>query len=174
MDLKNISAYRLFWCHPWHKPIIMANQTSEVRDLCANERTYLAWIKLAIAMGSAAATMLLNFRFVHVSESSAPPKAVGLEGQHVTPLFVSYERVGVVSDTNDVERNATVVFGYIFIVLTFLSILGAARSYVHTVTGYAKQHSRVVSGVFSTGLVWLAAATILTINILLLATNKGI
>lgn len=179
LDLHKVSGYHFFWKHPWHKPIIMANQTSEVRDLCANERTYLAWIKLAIAMGSAAATMLLNFRFVHVSRSqSVTPQtgsnSSGLVDQHVTPKFVTYERVGVVSDTNDFERNATLVFGYIFIGLTFFSILGAARTYIHTVTGYAKQKSRVVSGAFSTFLVWLSAATILTINIMLLVTNKGL
>ncbi|KAG5361765.1 hypothetical protein CJU90_3198 [Yarrowia sp. C11] len=175
LDLRKVSGYHLFLRHPWHKPIIMANQTSEVRDLCANERTYLAWIKLSIAMGSAAASMLLNFRFVHVSKSHPVPHSVHTAvDQHVTPKFVTYERVGVVSDTNDLERNATLVFGYIFIALTFFSILGAARTYIHTVTGYAKQKSRVVSGMFSTLLVWLAAATILTINIMLLVTSKGI
>lgn len=178
LDLHKVSGLHFFWKHPWHKPIIMANQTSEVRDLCANERTYLAWIKMAIAMGSAAATMLLNFRFVHVSKSrSVTPhlgNSSGLGDQHVTPKFVTYERVGVVSDSNDFERNATLVFGYIFIGLAFFTILGAARSYIHTVTGYAKQKSRVVSGAFSTMLVWLSAATILTINIILLVSNKGV
>ncbi|KAG5356438.1 hypothetical protein CJU89_6186 [Yarrowia sp. B02] len=175
IDLHKVSGYHFFWKHPWHKPIIMANQTSEVRDLCANERTYLAWIKLAIAMGSAAATMLLNFRFVHVSKAqTVTPAGNSSRLQHATPKFITYERVGIVSDSNDFERNVTIVFGYIFIGLTFFAILGAARTYIHTVTGYAKQKSRVVSGAFSTMLVWLSAATILTINIMLLVTNKGI
>ncbi|ETI20783.1 hypothetical protein G647_07125 [Cladophialophora carrionii CBS 160.54] len=52
---------KMFLLQPLYAPLLFPNTTSDARDHCANERTFLSWLRLAIYMAIVAVAILVNF-----------------------------------------------------------------------------------------------------------------
>lgn len=50
-----------FWAWPFFGPLLFENQTSDARDHCANERTFLSYLRLSIYMAVVAVAIVLSF-----------------------------------------------------------------------------------------------------------------
>ncbi|OTB08169.1 hypothetical protein M426DRAFT_317273 [Hypoxylon sp. CI-4A] len=51
----------LFWAWPILGPLLVENETSDTRDHCANERTFLSYLRLSIYMAIVAIAIVLSF-----------------------------------------------------------------------------------------------------------------
>lgn len=49
------------WLRPLSNPLLFPNETSDTRDHCANERTFLSWLRLSIYMSVVSAAIILSF-----------------------------------------------------------------------------------------------------------------
>ena len=58
--LCSASTARLILSKPLH-PLILPNVTSEARDHCANERTFLSWLRLAVYMAVVSCAIVVSF-----------------------------------------------------------------------------------------------------------------
>ena len=72
----------LFLAQPLFGPLLFQNNDSEARDHCANERTFLSWLKLSIYMSIVSVAILVSFHL------KTPPTAV--ERRMATPLGVVF------------------------------------------------------------------------------------
>lgn len=50
-----------FWIWPFFGPLLFENQTSDARDHCANERTFLSYLRLSIYMAIVSVAIVLSF-----------------------------------------------------------------------------------------------------------------
>lgn len=50
-----------FWVWPFFGPLLFENQTSDARDHCANERTFLSYLRLSIYMAVVSVAIVLSF-----------------------------------------------------------------------------------------------------------------
>lgn len=53
--------FRLFASQPLYAPLLFPNVSSDARDHCANERTFLSWLRLSIYLSVVAVAILINF-----------------------------------------------------------------------------------------------------------------
>ncbi|RMD42682.1 hypothetical protein DV735_g2404, partial [Chaetothyriales sp. CBS 134920] len=51
----------LFLLRPLTAPLLFKNVSSDARDHCANERTFLSWLRLSVYMAIVAVAILVNF-----------------------------------------------------------------------------------------------------------------
>ena len=72
----------LFLAQPLFGPLLFQNNDSEARDHCANERTFLSWLKLSIYMSIVSVAILVSFHL------KTPPTAV--ERRMAIPLGVIF------------------------------------------------------------------------------------
>jgi uncharacterized membrane protein YidH (DUF202 family) len=56
---------KLFLSTPLYAPLLFANVSSDARDHCANERTFLSWLRLAIYLAVVSVAILINFHLKH-------------------------------------------------------------------------------------------------------------
>ncbi|KAK5034508.1 hypothetical protein LTS07_003429 [Exophiala sideris] len=56
---------RLFLLRPFWAPLLFSNVSSDARDHCANERTFLSWLRLAVYMAVVAVAIFVNFHLKH-------------------------------------------------------------------------------------------------------------
>ena len=56
---------KLFLSKPYYAPLLFPNISSDARDHCANERTFLSWLRLAIYMAVVSVAILINFHLKH-------------------------------------------------------------------------------------------------------------
>jgi uncharacterized membrane protein YidH (DUF202 family) len=56
---------KMFLLQPLYAPLLFPNTTSDARDHCANERTFLSWLRLSIYMAIVAVAILVNFHLKH-------------------------------------------------------------------------------------------------------------
>ncbi|KAK2067007.1 hypothetical protein P8C59_000777 [Phyllachora maydis] len=54
-----------FWMWPWLGPLLFQNQSSEARDHCANERTFLSNLRLSVYMATVSVAIVLSFHLKH-------------------------------------------------------------------------------------------------------------
>jgi uncharacterized membrane protein YidH (DUF202 family) len=52
---------KLFLTLPLYAPLLFSNTTSDARDHCANERTFLSWLRLSVYMAVVAVAIFVNF-----------------------------------------------------------------------------------------------------------------
>ncbi|KAK4193759.1 hypothetical protein QBC35DRAFT_480174 [Podospora australis] len=52
---------RAFWLPPLFGPLIFDNESSDCRDHCANERTFLSYLRLSVYMSIVAVAIVLSF-----------------------------------------------------------------------------------------------------------------
>jgi len=55
----------LFLSRPLSAPLLFPNVSSDARDHCANERTFLSWLRLSIYMAVVSIAILINFHLKH-------------------------------------------------------------------------------------------------------------
>lgn len=55
----------LFLSRPLYAPLLFANVSSDARDHCANERTFLSWLRLAVYLAVVSVAILINFHLKH-------------------------------------------------------------------------------------------------------------
>ncbi|KIW81900.1 hypothetical protein Z517_04926 [Fonsecaea pedrosoi CBS 271.37] len=52
---------QMFLLRPLYAPLLFSNVSSDARDHCANERTFLSWLRLSIYMAVVAVAIFVNF-----------------------------------------------------------------------------------------------------------------
>jgi len=50
---------------PFFAPVLFINNASDARDHCANERTFLSWLRLSIYLALVAMAIVISFRLKH-------------------------------------------------------------------------------------------------------------
>ncbi|KAI1095811.1 hypothetical protein F5B19DRAFT_488985 [Rostrohypoxylon terebratum] len=55
------SPSNVFWIWPFLGPLLVVNESSDTRDHCANERTFLSYLRLSIYMAVVAIAIVLSF-----------------------------------------------------------------------------------------------------------------
>ncbi|EHY53169.1 hypothetical protein HRR83_005986 [Exophiala dermatitidis] len=63
------SPVKLFLQRPLYAPLLFSNVTSDARDHCANERTFLSWLRLAVYMAVVSVAIFINF---HLKNQPSP------------------------------------------------------------------------------------------------------
>lgn len=58
-----------FFTWPFLGPLLFENQTSDARDHCANERTFLSYLRLSVYMAVVAVAIVLSF---HLKSQPSP------------------------------------------------------------------------------------------------------
>lgn len=53
--------FKLFTTRPLLAPLLFANESSDARDHCANERTFLSWLRLSVYLAVVSVAILINF-----------------------------------------------------------------------------------------------------------------
>ncbi len=57
--------WRLFLSHPLYSPLLFPNVSSDARDHCANERTFLSWLRLSVYLAVVSVAIFINFHIKH-------------------------------------------------------------------------------------------------------------
>lgn len=55
------STSHLFLSRPIFAPLLFPNESSDARDHCANERTFLSWLRLSIYMSVVSVAIIISF-----------------------------------------------------------------------------------------------------------------
>ncbi|XXG98497.1 hypothetical protein Hte_004821 [Hypoxylon texense] len=61
VEVADCSSGNLFWSWPILGPLLVENESSDTRDHCANERTFLSYLRLSIYMAIVAIAIVLSF-----------------------------------------------------------------------------------------------------------------
>ncbi|KIX08603.1 uncharacterized protein Z518_03259 [Rhinocladiella mackenziei CBS 650.93] len=56
---------KMFLQRPLYAPLLFSNTSSDARDHCANERTFLSWLRLSIYMAVVSVAIFINFHLKH-------------------------------------------------------------------------------------------------------------
>ena len=59
------SSLKLFLALPFYAPLLFPNVSSDARDHCANERTFLSWLRLSVYLSVVSVAILINFHLKH-------------------------------------------------------------------------------------------------------------
>ncbi|EED16967.1 hypothetical protein TSTA_020250 [Talaromyces stipitatus ATCC 10500] len=74
------STNHIFLARPLLGPLLFENTASDARDHCANERTFLSWIRLAIYLAIVSSAILISFHFssqpTHIERVIALPMGI--------------------------------------------------------------------------------------------------
>jgi uncharacterized membrane protein YidH (DUF202 family) len=65
------NSLKLFLALPFYAPLLFPNVSSDARDHCANERTFLSWLRLSVYLAIVAFAILINF---HLKHQPTPPE----------------------------------------------------------------------------------------------------
>ncbi|KAF9885877.1 hypothetical protein FE257_012257 [Aspergillus nanangensis] len=74
--------HHIFLSRPFFGALLFENNTSDARDHCANERTFLSWLRLAMYLGIVSVAIILSFHF--------QSKPTGLERRMALPLGIIF------------------------------------------------------------------------------------
>ncbi|PYI11809.1 hypothetical protein BO78DRAFT_393142 [Aspergillus sclerotiicarbonarius CBS 121057] len=72
----------IFLTRPYLSALLFENSTSDARDHCANERTFLSWLRLSMYLAIVAIAIIISFHF------QTPP--TGLERRMALPLGIVF------------------------------------------------------------------------------------
>lgn len=61
IEVGDCSSGNLFWSWPFLGPLLVQNESSDTRDHCANERTFLSYLRLSVYMAIVAVAIVLSF-----------------------------------------------------------------------------------------------------------------
>ncbi|OJI96658.1 hypothetical protein ASPVEDRAFT_78417 [Aspergillus versicolor CBS 583.65] len=53
----------IFLTRPWFGALLFENAASDARDHCANERTFLSWLRLSMYLGIVSVALIISFHF---------------------------------------------------------------------------------------------------------------
>jgi uncharacterized membrane protein YidH (DUF202 family) len=73
---------KLFFALPFYAPLLFPNVSSDARDHCANERTFLSWLRLSVYLAVVSVAILINF---HLKNQPTP-----LEKRVSFPLGIAF------------------------------------------------------------------------------------
>ena len=59
----------MFFLQPLYAPLLFSNTSSDARDHCANERTFLSWLRLSVYLAIVAVAIFVNF---HLKNQPTP------------------------------------------------------------------------------------------------------
>lgn len=94
----------VFLARPLFGPLLFTNNASDARDHCANERTFLSWLKLSIYMSVVSVAILVTFHL------KSQPTA--LERRTATPLGVIFWLAAIASLGNGFANYIATVSKY--------------------------------------------------------------
>ena len=57
--------WKLFLASPFYAPLLFPNVSSDARDHCAAERTFLSWLRLSVYLAIVSVAILINFHLKH-------------------------------------------------------------------------------------------------------------
>ncbi|KAI9367447.1 hypothetical protein BJX61DRAFT_304534 [Aspergillus egyptiacus] len=57
------SKQHIFLTRPWFGALLFENIASDARDHCANERTFLSWLRLSMYLGIVSVALIISFHF---------------------------------------------------------------------------------------------------------------
>lgn len=149
LNLNGISASEFFFEWPCVTNIIFENNTSEARDLDANERNFLSMLRLTLYLGLVGVVVLFNTRLPTTGDNKEKP------------------------DKNKVHLNEKIAIslGIVFCVLSIFGLWATVNNYISTIGGYAKQRSVVQTTPLAQLLVLASGAAIFAANIIFLMYN---
>lgn len=61
LTFNSSSTSQLFLARPFFAPLLFPNESSDARDHCANERTFLSWLRLSIYMSVVSVAIIISF-----------------------------------------------------------------------------------------------------------------
>ncbi|KAL8672396.1 MAG: hypothetical protein Q9168_003135 [Polycauliona sp. 1 TL-2023] len=61
IDLDPCSETHPFLTAPFFSPLLFVNNSSDARDHCANERTFLSWLRLSVYMAIVSVAIMISF-----------------------------------------------------------------------------------------------------------------
>ncbi|KAI1658020.1 hypothetical protein F4813DRAFT_389283 [Daldinia decipiens] len=61
VEVNDSSISNVFWSWPILGPLLVENESSDTRDHCANERTFLSYLRLSVYMAIVAIAIVLSF-----------------------------------------------------------------------------------------------------------------
>ncbi|PKY09319.1 hypothetical protein P168DRAFT_324304 [Aspergillus campestris IBT 28561] len=61
--------HHIFLSRPYLGALLVENSTSDARDHCANERTFLSWLRLSMYLGVVSIAIIISFHFYGASTS---------------------------------------------------------------------------------------------------------
>ncbi|KAI1377733.1 hypothetical protein F4677DRAFT_45823 [Hypoxylon crocopeplum] len=61
VEVADSSSDNVFWTWPFLGPLLVENESSDTRDHCANERTFLSYLRLSVYMAIVAIAIVLSF-----------------------------------------------------------------------------------------------------------------
>ncbi|KAI0111373.1 hypothetical protein F4814DRAFT_352197 [Daldinia grandis] len=61
VEVSDSSVSNVFWSWPILGPLLVENESSDTRDHCANERTFLSYLRLSVYMAIVAIAIVLSF-----------------------------------------------------------------------------------------------------------------
>jgi uncharacterized membrane protein YidH (DUF202 family) len=59
------NSLKLFFARPFNAPLLFPNVSSDARDHCANERTFLSWLRLSVYLNIVSVAIMINFHLKH-------------------------------------------------------------------------------------------------------------
>lgn len=69
VEVADSQSDNVFWSWPLLGPLLVENESSDTRDHCANERTFLSYLRLSIYMAIVAIAIVLSF---HLKSRPSP------------------------------------------------------------------------------------------------------
>ncbi|KAL2869204.1 DUF202 domain-containing protein [Aspergillus lucknowensis] len=94
----------IFLTRPWFGALLFENSTSDARDHCANERTFLSWLRLSMYLGIVSIALIISFHF-----QSQPS---GLERRMSLPMGIIFWALSLVSLVNGLANYILTVKKY--------------------------------------------------------------
>ncbi|KAL8712981.1 MAG: hypothetical protein Q9220_002841 [cf. Caloplaca sp. 1 TL-2023] len=76
IDLDPTSQTHFFLTPPYFSPLLFPNNSSDARDHCANERTFLSWLRLSVYMAIVSVAIIISFHLK--SQPSSVERRVAL------------------------------------------------------------------------------------------------
>ncbi|KAL1997666.1 hypothetical protein VTN02DRAFT_1157 [Thermoascus thermophilus] len=134
----------IFLARPLSGALLFANEASDARDHCANERTFLAWLRLSIYLAVVSSAILVSFHL-----RGPPPPA-----------------------HHSIERRAAVPLGVVFWALSLACLASGFAIYVRTVTLYGRKAALVQSGWRTQAVFVVVAAVIVGCCVFFLSTGQ--
>ncbi|KOS17744.1 hypothetical protein ESCO_002967 [Escovopsis weberi] len=131
-----------FFKWPILGPLLFVNESSDARDHCANERTFLAYLKLSVYMAILSVAITLNF---HIKGQESP---------------------------SDLERRISKPLGAIFWALSLLALSVGCANYIRTVNMYSRKAAIVQSGWKTQFILGIISVAIIGTCIILLVISK--
>ncbi|KAL4779531.1 hypothetical protein BJX76DRAFT_351717 [Aspergillus varians] len=94
----------IFLTRPWFGALLFENTASDARDHCANERTFLSWLRLSMYLGIVSVALIISFHF-----QSRPSK---LEERMSLPMGIIFWVMSLVSLGNGLANYIRTVKKY--------------------------------------------------------------